>query len=326
VGLIWGKENIMAGMERFTQRARRVLSFAHQEAERMHNNVIGTEHLLLGLMDEEGGVAGRVLRELGLTDKKIREAVGNVTNASTDFDPDHIELGIEMQRAMEYAVEEAHRLGHHYIGTEHILLGLVCVVNSVAMQVLGNLQINADTLRKHTRRVLNETAAKSSTSTTSSSTDKTLKRLNQIFILHGQDEQKKTVAALVQILGLIPVLMDEKNEDKTIVEYLDKHSNDVALAVIILAKNDPGIFQSDSKQPGWRVDHNFIYELGYFRGKLGRNRTCVLYLSDFQDEIELLSAFMGVIYIPLDVDGSWMTQLAKAIQDTGLETNLRNKL
>ena len=62
----------MAGMERFTQRARRVLSLAHQEAEQSRNNNIGTEHLLLGLMDEEGGVAGRVLRELGMTSDRVR--------------------------------------------------------------------------------------------------------------------------------------------------------------------------------------------------------------------------------------------------------------
>jgi len=151
-------------------------------------------------------------------------------------------------------------------------------------------------------------------------------KLSHVFILHGPDEQKKTVAALVQILGLVPVILDGKNEDRTIIEYLDKYSNDVALAVIILTGNDPDILQSEIRQPGWRVDHNFIYELGYFRGKLGRDRTCVLYLSDFQDDVELLSAFMGVIFIPLDSGGAWMTQLAKVIQDTGVQTNLINKL
>ena len=69
----------MAGMERFTQRARRVLSLAHQEAERSRNNNIGTEHLLLGLMDEEGGVAGRVRREFGKTNYRVREVIRRVT-------------------------------------------------------------------------------------------------------------------------------------------------------------------------------------------------------------------------------------------------------
>ena len=150
----------MAGMERFTQRARRVLSLAHQEAERARQNNIGTEHLLLGLMDEEGGVAGRVLRELGMTSERVREVVARVSGPAVTFDPNRIELAPETQQVLEYAVEEARRLGHHYIGTEHILLGLVRV-ESTAMEVLRRLGVTADQIRRQTRRVLNESASSS---------------------------------------------------------------------------------------------------------------------------------------------------------------------
>jgi len=310
----------MAGMERFTQKARRVLSLAHQEAERARSNHIGTEHLLLGLMDEEGGVAGRVLRELGMASDRVREVINRVTSSSASFDPSRMELAAEVQQVLEHAVEEARRLGHHYIGTEHILLGLVRV-DSTAMEVLRRLGVNAEQIRRQTRRVLNES--------TSTSFDKipNSKKINQVFILHGQDEWKKTVAALIRTLGLVPVLVDEKNVDNMIVEYLDVYPKEVALAVIILTNNDESIIQSH-KQPDWHVDHNLIYELGYFRGKLGRNRTCVLYVDDFQNDVELLSVFMfmGVILVPLDTGGAWTTQLAKVIQDTGVETNLINKL
>jgi len=310
----------MAGMERFTQKARRVLSLAHQEAERARSNHIGTEHLLLGLMDEEGGVAGRVLRELGMASDRVREVINRVTSSSASFDPSRMELAAEVQQVLEHAVEEARRLGHHYIGTEHILLGLVRV-DSTAMEVLRRLGVNAEQIRRQTRRVLNES--------TSTSFDKipNSKKINQVFILHGQDEWKKTVAALIRTLGLVPVLVDEKNVDNMIVEYLDVYPKEVALAVIILTNDDESIIQSH-KQPDWHVDHNLIYELGYFRGKLGRNRTCVLYVDDFQNDVELLSVFMfmGVILVPLDTGGAWTTQLAKVIQDTGVETNLINKL
>ncbi len=150
----------MAGMERFTQRARRVLSIAHQEAERARNNNIGTEHLLLGLMDEEGGVAGRVLRELGMTSDRVREVVRRVTNTPATFDSTQIELASDTQQVLEHAVEEARRLGHHYIGTEHILLGLVRV-EGTAMEVLRRLGVTAEQIRRQTRRVLNETASPS---------------------------------------------------------------------------------------------------------------------------------------------------------------------
>src|SRR5512146_2990115 len=147
----------MAGMERFTQRARRVLSLAHQEAERGHQNSIGTEHLLLGLMEEEGGVAGRVLRELGLESSRVREIIERVS-VEGRHDESKIDLAPDTQQVLEYAVDEARRLGHHYIGTEHILLGLVRV-DATAMEVLRRLGVTADQIRRQTRRVLNETAS-----------------------------------------------------------------------------------------------------------------------------------------------------------------------
>ncbi|MBL8062446.1 MAG: ATP-dependent Clp protease ATP-binding subunit [Anaerolineales bacterium] len=152
---------MMAGMERFTQRARRVLSLAHQEAERARQNNIGTEHLLLGLMDEEGGVAGRVLRELGMSSERVREVIQRISGSAANFDPSHIELAPETQQVLEYAVDEARRLGHHYIGTEHILLGLVRV-ESTAMEALRRLGVTPDQIRRQTRRVLNESASSSS--------------------------------------------------------------------------------------------------------------------------------------------------------------------
>jgi ATP-dependent Clp protease ATP-binding subunit ClpC len=148
----------MAGMERFTQRARRVLSLAHQEAERAQQSNIGTEHLLLGLMDEEGGVAGRVLRELGMSSERVREVIQRVVSGSTSFDPNRIELAADTQQVLELAVDEARRLGHHYIGTEHILLGLVRV-EGTAMEVLRRLGVTAEQIRRQTRRVLNESAS-----------------------------------------------------------------------------------------------------------------------------------------------------------------------
>ena len=147
----------MAGMERFTQRARRVLSLAHQEAERSRQSSIGTEHLILGLMDEEGGVAGRVLRDLGMTPERVREMVERVSGPATTFDPNRIELAPETQQVLEYAIEEARRLSHHYIGTEHILLGLVRV-EGTGMEVLRRLGITGDQVRRQTRRVLNESS------------------------------------------------------------------------------------------------------------------------------------------------------------------------
>ncbi len=148
----------MSGMDRFTQRARRVLSLAHQEAERARQNNIGTEHLLLGLMNEDGGVAGRVLRELGMQTERVREVVERVSAGSRSLFTGKIDLAPDTQQVLEYAVEEARQLGHHYIGTEHILLGLVRVEGK-AMEVLRRLGVTPDQIRRQTRRVLNEGAS-----------------------------------------------------------------------------------------------------------------------------------------------------------------------
>jgi ATP-dependent Clp protease ATP-binding subunit ClpC len=145
-------------MQRFTQRARRVLSLAQEEAERLHHPYIGTEHLLLGLMREEGGVAGRVLRDLGLEPHRIQEmierTVGAGSSSRTSFSK--IDLAPGTKRVLELAVDEARRMGHHYIGTEHLLLGLVRQNEGLAIDVLKKLGISPEQIRRQTRRVLQE--------------------------------------------------------------------------------------------------------------------------------------------------------------------------
>jgi ATP-dependent Clp protease ATP-binding subunit ClpC len=143
-------------MERFTQRARRVLSLAQEEAERLQHNYIGTEHLLLGLMREEGGVAGRVLRELGLEPSRVEELVERLTRASTRSVPVQLDLSPGTKKVLELAVDEARRMGHHYIGTEHLLLGLVRQSEGVAIDVLKRLGVSPEEVRRQTRRVLQE--------------------------------------------------------------------------------------------------------------------------------------------------------------------------
>ena len=148
----------MSGMERFTQRARRVLSLAHQEAERMRHNYIGTEHLLLGLIREEGGVAGRVLRELGLEADRVQEIVERLTGPG-QYSGGKLDLSPGTQQVLEFAVDEARRMGHHYIGTEHLLLGLVRHGEGIAMDVLRKLGVTSEQIRRQTRRVLQESSA-----------------------------------------------------------------------------------------------------------------------------------------------------------------------
>ena len=104
--------------ERFTQRARRVLSLAQEEAERLNHSYIGSEHVLIGLLLEEGGVAGRVLRELGLEVTRVQAMVERLSGGQGTRTPfTKTELSPSTKRILEYAVEEARRMGQHYIST-----------------------------------------------------------------------------------------------------------------------------------------------------------------------------------------------------------------
>ncbi|MBW8011643.1 MAG: ATP-dependent Clp protease ATP-binding subunit [Chloroflexi bacterium] len=145
-------------MERLTQRARRVLSLAHQEAERMRHNYIGTEHLLLGLIREEGGVAARVLRELGLEASRVEEIVQRLTGTGK-YEGGKIDLSPGTQQVLEFAFDEAKRLGNHYVSTEHLLLGLVRYGEGIALNVLRKLGVTPEQIRRQTRRVLQESSA-----------------------------------------------------------------------------------------------------------------------------------------------------------------------
>ncbi len=155
--------------DRFTKRARRVLTLAQEEAQRLNHNYIGTEHLLLGLVREENGVAVRVLRDLGVDPRQIRERVERTVGRGQRAMYGKLSLTPRTKRVIELAVDEARRLGHHYIGTEHLLLGLVRAGEGVAVDVLKGLGIGLDKVRSQTARVMMETSSQSSSSSKESS-------------------------------------------------------------------------------------------------------------------------------------------------------------
>jgi ATP-dependent Clp protease ATP-binding subunit ClpC len=142
--------------ERFTQRARRVLSLAQEEAERLDHSYIGSEHVLIGLLREEGGVAGRVLRELGLEEARVKSMVERMSGTGSRTPFAKVELSPSTKRVLELAVDEARRMGQHYISTEHLLLGLVRHNEGVAMDIFRKFGISAEQIRRQTRRMLKE--------------------------------------------------------------------------------------------------------------------------------------------------------------------------
>ena len=141
--------------ERFTDRARKVMQLANQEAQRFNHEYIGTEHVLLGLIKEGSGVAANVLKNLDVDLRKIRQEVEKLVQSG----PDMVTMGRLPQtprakKVIEYSMEEARNLNHNYVGTEHILLGLLREQEGVAAQVLMNLGLKLDEVREEVLNLL----------------------------------------------------------------------------------------------------------------------------------------------------------------------------
>ncbi len=214
--------------DRFTQRARRVLSLAQEEAERLNHNFIGSEHVLIGLLREEGGVAGRVLRELGLDAARVQAMVERLSGGPGTRTPfTKIELSPSTKRVLELAVEEARRMGQHYISTEHLLLGLTRQNNGMALEVLRKFGISPEQIRRQTRRMLKENPVGPSEST------KTTRRSS------SKKDKKSKTPMVDQLATDLTALADEHKLDPVIGRQME-----IERVIQILArrtKNNPAL-------------------------------------------------------------------------------------
>ena len=134
--------------ERFTDRARRVVVLAQEEARMLNHNYIGTEHILLGLIHEGEGVAAKALESLGISLDAVRQQVEEIIGQGQQPPSGHIPFTPRAKKVMELSLREALQLGHNYIGTEHILLGLIHEGDGVAAQVLAHLGADLNTVRQ----------------------------------------------------------------------------------------------------------------------------------------------------------------------------------
>jgi ATP-dependent Clp protease ATP-binding subunit ClpA len=152
--------------ERFTDRARRVMQLGHQEAWRLGHEYLGTEHLLLGLVKEESGVAARVLKNAGVELGKVRDAVVQIVRPAC-HDRGPVVLGRlphtpRLKEVIAYSAEEAGNLNHDCVGTEHLLLGLLRLPENLASVILQNLGVDSGALRAEVLEMLGQTVAERS--------------------------------------------------------------------------------------------------------------------------------------------------------------------
>ncbi|MBM3322428.1 ATP-dependent Clp protease ATP-binding subunit [candidate division WOR-3 bacterium] len=217
--------------ERFTERVRKVIALARQEALRLHHDYIGTEHLLLGLVKEGEGVASVVLTNLGINLDDLRRSVENaVSSGAETLVLGEVPLNQEARSALNLAVDEARKMNHTYIGTEHLLLGLLREERGVACQVLLSLGLDADLVRSETIRLLGgeKGAERGKARTKTPALDYFSRDLTQLAREDKLDPiigREKEIERVIQILARRkknnPVLIGEAGVGKTaIVEGL----------------------------------------------------------------------------------------------------------
>ncbi|HEV2033249.1 MAG TPA: Clp protease N-terminal domain-containing protein [Candidatus Dormibacteraeota bacterium] len=140
--------------ERFSERAKNVLTLAQEEAERSHHNYIGTEHLLLGLMRESGGIGAQALTNLGLEIGEVRQTIESVLGRNERIVIQQIIPTSRVKKVIEISFEEARRMGHNSVGTEHLLLGLLIEGDGIAAHVLADLGATLEKVRPEIERLL----------------------------------------------------------------------------------------------------------------------------------------------------------------------------
>jgi ATP-dependent Clp protease ATP-binding subunit ClpC len=218
--------------EKFSERARRVLTLAQEEAQHLNHSYIGTEHILLGLLREDEGVASKVLTSLGANLGKVRSGVEFIIGRGDKPNTGEIGLTPRAKRVIELAIDEARHLGHNYIGTEHLLLGLLHEGGGVAAGVLDSFGITLEQVRNETVKILNQSANKQTRTTRTTSKTPTLDQLSsdltamaragKLDPVIGRD---KEIQRVIQILSRRtknnPALIGEPGVGKTaIVEGL----------------------------------------------------------------------------------------------------------
>tara|TARA_B100000029_G_scaffold305730_1_gene298571 strand:- start:16644 stop:19151 length:2508 start_codon:yes stop_codon:yes gene_type:complete len=250
--------------EKFSERARRVLSLAQEEAQHFNHNYIGTEHVLLGLVREPEGVGTRVLISMGIDLSKVRSAVEFIIGRGEKPTTGDVGLTPRAKKVIELAVDEARQMSHQYIGTEHLLIGLLREGEGVAAGVLESLGVSLDKSRDATTKILNEGGQKSGSR--SSTKTPTLDQLGvDLTVMAKKGDldpvvgRSKEIERVIQILSRRtknnPVLIGEPGVGKTaIVEAMAQRivSGDVpeSLAGMRLVTLDMGALVAGTKYRG----------------------------------------------------------------------------
>ncbi len=274
--------------EKFSERARRVLTLAQNEAQRFNHNYIGTEHILLGLVGETEGVVARVLKNLGIDLEKVRAAVEFIIGRGEKAVTGEIGLTPRAKKVIELAVDEARRANHSYIGTEHLLAGLLREGEGVASGVLESLGVTLDKVRTETQRVLSQNVPAAAQGRARTPTldqmgidlTRAAREGNLDPVVGRGTERDRIIQILSRRTKNNPVLIGEPGVGKTaIIESLAQHMDDGAVPDTLRGKRlltlDMGSLVAGTKYRG-----EFEERLKKIIDEIRSSKNCVLFIDE----------------------------------------------
>ena len=277
--------------EKFSERARRVLTLAQNEAQRFNHNYIGTEHILLGLVGETEGVVARVLKNLGIDLEKVRAAVEFIIGRGENPVTGEIGLTPRAKKVIELAVDEARRANHSYIGTEHLLAGLLREGEGVASGVLESLGVTLEKVRTETQRVLSQNVPTTSAQGRGTARTPTLDQMGIDLtkaaregtldpVVGRETERDRIIQILSRRTKNNPVLIGEPGVGKTaIVESLANHIVAGAVPDTLRGKRlltlDMGSLVAGTKYRG-----EFEERLKKIIDEIRSSKNCVLFIDE----------------------------------------------
>ena len=215
----------MSGLEEFTDLAKRVLHLAHEEAERMQQRMIGSEHVLLGLVEEENGVAGRALRDLGVDIDRAREMTLRLSGVGT-YREDKIDLAPDAEKIMDLAIEQARQMKSEFVSTEHMLLAILKLDMGLAREVLVKLGVTPEQVRRQVMRVINEAQDRMANVGERASKKSSMKSQSKTPLV---DQLAVDLTSLAEEGKLDPVIGREKEIERVIQILARRNKNNPAL-------------------------------------------------------------------------------------------------
>jgi predicted nucleotide-binding protein len=296
--------------ERFTDRARRMIVLAQEEARLLEHAYIGTEHMLLGLLHEGEGLAAQALAACDVHLHPARAEVVKIVGQGTGAPSGHIPFTVPAKKVLERARRDALQPGHNYIGTEHVLLGLLAGEDGTAVAVLVALEAQPEQVRAEVLQLVRELAVAGPPLTAVEAGEGT------VFVVPGEAAARRDeiVQAVLDLTGRAPVVLHRRPGTRSVLaELFEEHGGHPRAAVVVLGADDVGGAPADLRP---HARQEVIYELGWFHARLGRHGVVVL----VEEGVET-PGDIGVPYVTLDPQGAWRARLAAGLRAAGLRTD-----